>query len=219
MISTLKHEKYEIDPHLGISVMLNEVWHRGICIIRGCIRLHSAVFVGKKVRIRDKRKLKIEQGSTIDDFVVLDALSLNGLRIKKNVKIGQYTQIRCSGSLKELGQGFEIGNNSGVGEFSFFGAAGGIRIGDNVIMGQNVRMHAENHYYNDEGKLIRLQGVNHKGIIVGNNCWIGSGVVILDGVTIGEGCVVGANSLVTHNLPNNSVAVGSPAKVIKSRLE
>lgn len=86
-------------------------------------------------------------------------------------------------------------------------------------MGQNVRMHAENHNYSDDKIPIRSQGVTHSGIVVKDNCWLGAGVVVLDGVTIGSGCVIGANALVTKDIPDNSVAVGSPAKVIKSRLE
>lgn len=100
-----------------------------------------------------------------------------------------------------------------------FGAAGGIEIGDDVVAGQFIRFHSENHNYNDISKLIRNQGVSHKGIKVGNNCWIGAGVVFLDGAELGDGCVVGTNAVVTKNFPENSVIVGVPAKIIKKRGE
>ena len=102
--------------------------------------------------------------------------------------------------------------------FVFLVALDGIEIGDDVIMGQNVRFHAQNHNYNGT-ELIRNQGVTSKGIKIGNNCWIGSGVVFLDGVTIGDGCVIGANTVVTKNFPDNSVIVGFSGRAIKKRIQ
>ena len=61
-------------------------------------------------------------------------------------------------------------------------------------MGQNIRFHSENHNYKDINIPIRMQGVTNKGIKIGNDCWIGAGVVFLDGVVVGNGCVIGANN-------------------------
>ena len=62
---------------------------------------------------------------------------------------------------------------------------------------------------------IRLQGTSHKGIIVGDNCWIGAKATILDGVRIGNGCVIAAGSVVTKSFPDNVIIAGNPAKIIK----
>ena len=54
-------------------------------------------------------------------------------------------------------------------------------------------------------------------IIVGDNCWIGANCVITKGVTIGDGAIIGAGSIVTKDIPAMTIAVGSPAKVVKKR--
>jgi acetyltransferase-like isoleucine patch superfamily enzyme len=70
------------------------------------------------------------------------------------------------------------------------------------------------------GQPIRDQPLQTKGpIIIGDNVWVGAGVVVLGGVEIGEGAVIGAGSVVTTSIPGNAVAVGSPAKVVKFRSE
>ncbi|MGN0374716.1 MAG: DapH/DapD/GlmU-related protein, partial [Butyrivibrio sp.] len=79
------------------------------------------------------------------------------------------------------------------------------------------RFHSSNHNFNDTEILIRKQGVTAKGISIGNNCWIGAGVVFCDGVSIGDGCVIGANSVVTKEFPENCILAGSPARIIGMR--
>ena len=166
------------------------------------------LFVGEKVKIRNKNRIEIGNGVTLEDNVLLDGLSKDGLSIGNNVKIGSYTVISCSGSLKQLGKGFKIERIVVLGILAF-GAAGGIEIGNNVIMGQNVRFHSENHNFSRIDIPIREQGVTNKGINIGDDCWIGSGVVFLDGVQVGSGCVIGANTLVNKSIPPYSVAVGN----------
>lgn len=100
----------------------------------------------------------------------------------------------------------------------FFEKSLDIKIGDNVIMGQNVRFHAQNHRFDRIDIPIRNQGTTQIRITIEDDCWIGGGTVFLDGVTVGTGSVIGANSLVNKDIEPYSVAVGNPAKVIKKRL-
>lgn len=148
---------------------------------------------------------------------VINAISYDGVTLADNVKIGENNHILVTGSLQEIGKGIRIGKNTSFSENTFFGAAGGIEIGSNVISGQNVRFHAENHIFSDTSELIRKQGVTHKGIKIGNNCWIGSGVVFLDGAVVGDGCVIAANAVVGKTFSDNIIIGGVPAAVIRKR--
>ena len=70
----------------------------------------------------------------------------------------------------------------------------------------------------EPGKLIQEQPLYSKGdIIVGDDAWLGFGVIVLDGVRIGKGAVVGAGSVVTEDIPDGGIAVGVPARVVKMR--
>jgi acetyltransferase-like isoleucine patch superfamily enzyme len=66
---------------------------------------------------------------------------------------------------------------------------------------------------------VKSQPLTKVGISIGDDVWIGCGVTVLDGVKIGDGCVVGAGAVVTRTLPNYSLAVGVPARVIRIRQE
>ena len=223
LIKKIKGNDFELDKEISLGYLLENIVSMSLNLVRGNIKTFKSkksgmlVFVGKRTKIRMKKKIKLGKGINIGDNVVIDALSKEGVSIGNNVRIGDYTRILCTGSLKKIGIGFKIGDNCGIGENCFFGSAGGIRIGNDVIMGQNIRFHSENHNYEKIEIPIRMQGVTNKGIVIGNDCWIGSGVVFLDGISVGNGCVIGANTLVNKSLPNNSVAVGNPVRIVKIR--
>lgn len=84
-------------------------------------------------------------------------------------------------------------------------------------MGPGVRIFSENHNYDQQNILIRLQGETRKGVSIGNNCWIGASVTIVDGVTIGNGVVIAAGAVVTKDVPPDSIFGGVPAKQISTR--
>lgn len=88
-----------------------------------------------------------------------------------------------------------------------------IQIGKDVMMGPNVQILTPTHPLDPE--LRRLKYEAAEPITIGNNVWLGGGVIVLPGVTIGENSVVGAGAIVTKDLPANVVAVGNPARVIR----
>lgn len=91
---------------------------------------------------------------------------------------------------------------------------GTIHIGDNVLIATKVQLYTATH---PTDPTVRLTGQELTApICIGNNVWIGGGVIICPGVSIGDNTTIGAGSVVTKNIPNNVVAVGNPCSVIKS---
>ena len=92
-----------------------------------------------------------------------------------------------------------------------------IRIGRGTMVAPNCALYSYDHGI-APGKPIRGQPLQTKGdITVGRDAWLGVGVIVLGGVTIGDGAVVAAGSLVAHDIPDNAIAAGIPAKVVKMR--
>ena len=87
-----------------------------------------------------------------------------------------------------------------------------VTIGSNVLFGPGVHIYTASHPLN---KLERQNTEITKPVTIGDDCWIGGQVVICPGVTIGSGSVIGAGSVVTKDIPENCLAVGNPAKVIR----
>lgn len=89
-----------------------------------------------------------------------------------------------------------------------------VRIGDSVFIGPNVSIYTACHPLD---AVERDKGVEWaEPVTIGNSVWIGGNVVILPGVTVGNNVVIGAGSVVTHDIPDNVVVAGNPAKIIKS---
>ncbi|KAK6340349.1 hypothetical protein TWF730_002111 [Orbilia blumenaviensis] len=88
-----------------------------------------------------------------------------------------------------------------------------VRIGSRVMFGPNVSIYAATHETGVQSRRDELE--YGKAVTIGNDCWIGGNVTIVAGVNIGKGCTIGAGSVVTKDIPDWSVAIGSPAKVVK----
>jgi acetyltransferase-like isoleucine patch superfamily enzyme len=94
---------------------------------------------------------------------------------------------------------------------------GPLQIGRRVEIAPNCAFYPYDHGF-APGKHIRNQPLKTKGgIIIGDDVWLGVGVIVLDGVKIGDGAVIGAGAVVTKNIPDNAIAFGAPAKVVKMR--
>jgi acetyltransferase-like isoleucine patch superfamily enzyme len=220
----LKGSEYRIDPELPASAVFGIGLRRSIAVLRGMVRARglrrshwSSPCVGRNVEFRNRKMIRIGKAVTIGRGSVLDGLSRKGLELGDNVTIGPYSIIETSGVITDLGEGCVMGARSAIGSFSFIGAAGGVWIGEDVIMGNRVSFHSENHVFKDTSRPIREQGVTREGIWIDDDCWIGANVTFLDGARVGKGCVVAAGSVVRGEIPPFSVIAGVPARVLKTR--
>ena len=124
---------------------------------------------------------------------------------EKNVSIGKGTSIRSGFYARTCGSGkIIIGRNCFINRFFSATAFSLIEIGDDTIIGENVKIYDHNHCFNGKGKIMS-QGFRIEDVKIGSNVWIGSGVIILKGVSIGDNCVIGAGCIVTSNIENNTI--------------
>ncbi|MBE9157106.1 acyltransferase [Nodosilinea sp. LEGE 06152] len=174
--------------------------------------LGEGVYLGTELELGGARGIFLGAGSAIDNRVRLDSGEPNGriiLRLQVLLDRGV--------SLEALGGSLEIGEQTCIGPYVCMAGPGNIQIGKNCMIASHVSIYANNHIFTDLHTPIGDQGVSWTGIVIEDDCWLGTGVRVLDGVTIGHGSVVGAGAVVTKSLPPFSVAVGVPAKVMYKR--
>lgn len=168
------------------------------------------VFEQELTDIKDRTYGLVSELSRVSHFDTEYVMSL----VKKIVaKIGQDSYIvppfRC-----DYGDHVFIGNNTYINYNCCFLDSAKVTIGDYVYMGPNCNIFTPCHPIHHE---LRKEKVTEYAlpVTVGSHSWIGGDVVITPGVTIGENCVIGAGSVVTKDIPDNSIAVGNPCKVIR----
>lgn len=143
---------------------------------------------------------KIEQLSKQSQLLIEEFSSIGKARVlSKNCSIGAHSYIR-SGC---------IDNVESIGRYCSFGL--------NVYLGQDPKKHPLSWAATHNG----LTGYNHisKGLVIGNDVWIGDGATVMSGLTIGTGAVIGAGAIVTKNVQPYQIVVGIPSKLIKYRFE
>ena len=223
VISKIKKEDYVVDSNITFGVVFGTVLRKVRMLVKGMLmkpffkKAKRTLFIGKKCDIRCKNKIEFQGSATVEDYVKIDALSKGGVKIGNNFSIGRNSIIECTGVLRELGESLEIGENVGIAANAFIAVRGKLKIGNDTIFGPGVSIHTENHNFNEVDKPIRLQGATRKGVEIGEDCWIGSKAIILDGVKIGSHVIVAAGAVVNKDIPDHAIVGGVPAKVIKMR--
>lgn len=148
------------------------------------------------------------KGLQVMEFVKVECLDT---MIGENVQLRRNVQLLGFGSIR-MGSNILVGDNTIIYAYSH----SGVVIGSNVLIAANCYIIDNDHKF-AAGIAPWYQGVTSSPVRIGDGVWLGTGVTVLRGVTIGDGAVIGAGSVVTHDIPANAVAVGSPAKVIKYR--
>lgn len=158
-----------------------------------------------------KFKLRFKESAIIWPLEIKFS-NLNNIHISKNVVINHNLILRILDDCK-----LYIGKNTYIGSYSHIaGTKNKIIIGKDVLIADRVFISTVDYKYENINKPIKCQGFISRGdVIISDECWIGIGSSILSGIKIGKHSIIGANSVVTHNIPPYSVAVGVPARVIK----
>ncbi|MGC6478536.1 MAG: DapH/DapD/GlmU-related protein [Ilumatobacteraceae bacterium] len=183
-------------------------------------RLSVIASVGPKSR-RGRRFGAFGEGSIIC-FPATSLMNERHIEIGENTMIGPHVALSAgmapgqeclSQPVVRIGDRCLIGRGSGiVGHFS-------IDIGDDVWTGHHIYITDQNHGYDNVDVPISQQSMPEKPVRIGSGSWLGHGTVVLPGADIGEHVVIGANSVVAGRIPSFSVAVGAPARVVKSMSE
>ncbi len=144
-------------------------------------------------------------------------LPVRNIRAANNVRFGRHVRIRKHAwfSLTPDCQ-VSIGDNTRIGRyFILSGVGSSITIEPNVLMSERVFITESNHSFEAIDKPVQDSSFSAGPVLIGADSWIGIGVCILPNVRIGKHCVIGANSTVTRDIPDYSIAAGSPAKIRK----
>lgn len=91
-----------------------------------------------------------------------------------------------------------------------------VEIGEDCLVGEMTSIRDHDHDFSSHARPVREQGSNVAPVAIGSNVWLGARVTVTKGVTIGDNAVVGAGAVVTHDIPGNSLAVGVPARVVRT---
>lgn len=141
------------------------------------------------------------------------------ISIGANTRIGRHSVVTAWDCYEE--QNFSplisIGSDCNLGEYNHLSCINRITIGNGVLTGRWITI-VDNGHGDDtlsekrpESRSLFSKG----GVVIGDHVWIGDKVTVLPGITIGNNAIIGANSVVTHDIPENAIAAGNPAKVIK----
>lgn len=110
----------------------------------------------------------------------------------------------------------KIGDYSGIGKSTY--VPGNVTIGKYCMLGPEIVFYTNNHNTERTDIPMCQQGFKpDRPIVIEDDCWIGRRVIVLPGVTIGRGSIIGAGAVVSRSIPPYSIAVGNPARVVKSR--
>lgn len=174
----------------------------------------SSILIGRNVTFRHFRKIRLGDNVIIDDNAVIDAKGAtnNGITIGNNVFVGRNTIVYCKNGDIHLDEEVSLSSNCTV--FS----SNSLRIGRGTVIGAYSYLLSGGEYdYTLETPFARQDGMGTKGeLTIGANCWLGARVTVLDASCIGDHCVIGAGAVVTSPISSASLAVGVPARKIKS---
>jgi len=172
----------------------------------------SAIF-GKGLVLRHPNRIELGDRVALDDGSLLDASgSEAGITLGHDTIVSRNCVIQAKTASVLIGDKTDIGCNVVI------TSSGGITIGQSVLIAGNCYIGGGRYNTSRTDIPMMDQGLYTKGcVVIEDDVWLGAGATVLDGVRIGKGCVVGAGAVVTKDLPEYAIAVGTPARVIRQR--
>ncbi len=175
--------------------------------------------VARNVLFRHPQKIILGDSVLIDENCVLDAKGEgeSGIQLGNQVVIGRNTILSCKGA--SPGGTIHIGDRTNIAMNCVIHSEEKVEIGRNVLIAAYTYIiGGGNHSFEERDMPILDQfSMNKGGVVIEEDAWLGARVTVTDGVTIGRGSVIGACALVKDSIPQYSIAVGVPARVIKTR--
>ena len=179
-------------------------------LLRKCGR--NVVF-GANIVLRHPKKIVIGDNVVVDDNCLLDAKgdSNAGIVIGSGVFIGRNSILHCKNGDIIVGDDVNIGFNCDI------ASSNRVEIGRKTLIAAYSYIVGGGHDFSKSDASVMEQQRIARGIVIGADAWIGAGVIVQDGCTIGEGTIVGTGAVVNQDLPAKVIAVGLPARVLRSR--
>lgn len=199
---------------LGLAIMLVRGWI--YCLVR--LRLPRLILMDRGARIQGIGNVRFGGPIKLGMGAVIDARWCSGVTLGRNISVGDYSIIRCSGSPTHVCPGVSIGDRTSFGPYCNIGGGYGLKIGSDCLFGPYVSVHPEYHVTESVLCPIRDQGISGEGIQIGDDNWFGAKSTVLDGAILGDGNIVAACALLRKgHLGSRATWAGIPAREVARR--
>lgn len=152
--------------------------------------------------------------------ILMSPIRLSGegrIGIGDNVYVGAGSWLQAVSDGANKAPSLRIGSRTSIAGYCVLSAVRSVVLEDDVLLARNVYISDHIHKFTDTGVPIKDQGVDKvEPVLICKGAWLGQNVVVCPGVRIGRNAVVGANSVVNSDVPDHSIAVGAPARVVKT---
>ncbi|MBR3691978.1 MAG: acyltransferase [Clostridia bacterium] len=174
----------------------------------------EGVRIGCNVKIVNPQWVSLGDNVRLSDDVTIIARGPEGVTLEEGVALQERVYLDTE---RPEGGYIRIGHHAYIGTGTTLFGHKGLEIGDHTLLAQNITITPYSHKFPDPEKDIITQGGNCKKVTIGRDVYIGMGCNVMYSGDIGDGSVIGCGSVVVKPIPPYSVAVGTPAKVIKKR--
>lgn len=185
-------------------------------------QLRRGVLIHRRCRVIGGSGIRLGRGTAIDADVTLSAALISpsgrySTPSSGRIMLGPHCRVLRFAILACYGGDITLGERVTINPYCVLYGHGGLVIGDRTLIAAHTVIIPANHVFADPDAPIASQGLTCKGVRIGSDVWLGTGVRVLDGVTIGDGAVVGAGAVVTKDVGPYDIVVGVPARKVGSR--